>query len=548
MSTLPLPISSTYLCLRWMLIFLLLIAEIISLTALFDFNVAALNDSPNVLIQFSSHASVLLKLAVSFVAAFLLLISPRIKEIILELRKIKHHWRIWLAIQCLVFGVFVLYTARILPSSSYVILPTSGISIHSEAKWFAGWFALGGLTLVPWLLALAPQSFWSRLCQREYPAMLIALFAASFIWVSVLMSHAIGVPLADISLQFAHRILLWMYSDVVYNADQMVLGLSSFSVQISPGCSGYEGIAMITVFMALYLWLFYKELRFPHVLCLLPLGFLAIWLANIVRIVSMISFGEFISPSIAMGGLHSQAGWINFTLIALVLIALSRRLFVIKEPEQKDAIAPAPEIALVLPLLVMMGMLMLTSALSDGFEMLYPLRIAIVAAVLWHYRRSYQAMAWGWSWQAPAIGVLVFVIWILLEPTEVDAGNVIQAHLAKLPGWLMATWLIFRVLGSVIIIPLVEELAFRGYLLRQLVAEDFEKVSPTHFTWFSFIVSSVLFGLLHGRWLAGILAGMAFAVALYRRGRIGDAVLAHVVANALIAASVLVLGSWSLWA
>ena len=41
---------------------------------------------------------------------------------------------------------------------------------------------------------------------------------------------------------------------------------------------------------------------------------------------------------------------------------------------------------------------------------------------------------------------------------------------------------------------------------------------------------------------------MAFALALYRRGQIGDAVLAHVVANALIAISVLVLGNWSLWA
>ena len=201
-----------------------------------------------------------------------------------------------------------------------------------------------------------------------------------------------------------------------------------------------------------------------------------------------------------------------------------------------------------MPLLVMMGALMFTSALSDGYEILYPLRITVVALVLWHYRRAYQAMDWSVSWQAAIIGTLVFLIWILLEPTEVDSGNELHKNLLKIPGWLMTTWLIFRVIGSVLIIPIVEELAFRGYLLRQLVAEDFENVSPTHFTWFSFIVSSVLFGLLHGRWLAGILAGMAFALALYRRGKIGDAILAHVVANALIAFSVLVFGNWSLWA
>ena len=534
--------------LRWTLIVSLLIGEIIGLTALFDFNVSSLNDSSNVVIQISSHASVLLKLAVSFVAAFVLLISPRIRGIVVVVRQTEPHWPVWLALQCLVFSAFVLYTARILPATSHVIPLFSTIPPHPEASWFVAWFAFGGLTLIPWLLALAPWSFWAGLGLREYPSMLLAAFAAGLIWLGVALTHAIGVPLANISLQFAHQILLLIHSGVVYNFDGKLLGLRSFIVQVSPGCSGYEGIAMISVFMALYLWLFRKELRFPHVLCLFPLGVLAIWLANIVRIVSMILFGATISPSIARGGLHSQAGWINFTLIALVLIALSHHWFAVKESYKKDIPVSSPEVPLLLPLLVMMGTLMLTSALSDGFEALYPLRIIITAAVLWHYRRDYQTLAWGWSWQSAAIGALVFVVWMILEPAGVDSGKVLQEHLAKLPDGLMTLWLVFRVLGSVIIVPIVEELAFRGYLLRQLVAEDFENVPSTQFTWFSFIVSSVLFGLLHGRWLAGILAGMAFALAVYRRGQIGDAVLAHVVANALIAVCVLVLGSWSLWA
>ena len=76
---------------------------------------------------------------------------------------------------------------------------------------------------------------------------------------------------------------------------------------------------------------------------------------------------------------------------------------------------------------------------------------------------------------------------------------------------------------------------------------DFEKNSIVHFTWVSFIVSSVMFGLMHGRWLAGILAGMAFAIALYRKGQLSDAIVAHGVANALIAANVLLFDQWSLW-
>ena len=67
--------------------------------------------------------------------------------------------------------------------------------------------------------------------------------------------------------------------------------------------------------------------------------------------------------------------------------------------------------------------------------------------------------------------------------------------------------------------------AFRGYLIRKLVSPAFETVRPGHFTWLSFVASSVLFGALHGRWLAGTLAGMAYAAALYRRGHVEEAVL-----------------------
>jgi CAAX prenyl protease-like protein len=123
----------------------------------------------------------------------------------------------------------------------------------------------------------------------------------------------------------------------------------------------------------------------------------------------------------------------------------------------------------------------------------------------------------------------------------------VEAGLAELPYWAAVIWIFFRVAGSVIAVPLAEELAFRGYLIRKLIDRDFENIPLNRFTWLSFLLSSVLFGLLHDRWLAGIIAGMLFALALYRRGQLGDAVVAHVTANALIAAYVLVYSKWALW-
>jgi hypothetical protein len=41
---------------------------------------------------------------------------------------------------------------------------------------------------------------------------------------------------------------------------------------------------------------------------------------------------------------------------------------------------------------------------------------------------------------------------------------------------------------------------------------------------------------------------MLFALAVYRRGRLADAVVAHVTANTLVAVTVLLTGNWGLWA
>jgi CAAX prenyl protease-like protein len=124
----------------------------------------------------------------------------------------------------------------------------------------------------------------------------------------------------------------------------------------------------------------------------------------------------------------------------------------------------------------------------------------------------------------------------------------LELRLAELPAWQAGAWLVFRVIGSVVTVPIAEELAFRGYLIRKLVASDFEDVPPGQFTWLSFLVSSLLFGVLHNSWVAGTLAGAGFALALYQRGRIVDAIVAHMTSNALIAVAVLGFGQWNLWA
>ena len=142
-----------------------------------------------------------------------------------------------------------------------------------------------------------------------------------------------------------------------------------------------------------------------------------------------------------------------------------------------------------------------------------------------------------------------FVLWIGLDrlmggPVATAMPDALSASSAAA----RITWISFRVLAATITVPIAEELAFRGFLLRRLVSADFESVPFTRFTWFALVVSSVLFGVLHGSlWFAGILAGLLYSFAVIRRGRIGEAVAAHATTNALLAAYVLLYGAWHLW-
>jgi hypothetical protein len=80
------------------------------------------------------------------------------------------------------------------------------------------------------------------------------------------------------------------------------------------------------------------------------------------------------------------------------------------------------------------------------------------------------------------------------------------------------------------------------------VREDFESVPMGTFTWLSFGVVSVAFMFEHSRpdWPAALLTGALLNFVAYRTRSLGACVLAHAVANAVVAAAALS-GRWGLW-
>jgi exosortase E/protease (VPEID-CTERM system) len=488
------------------------------------------------------EASVLVHGLLAFSAAFLLVVSSRLRAMVRTLadESAEHRWAPWLSLQLATFGVLWVSTAGLFEGGSE--------SVGLVVTWTVAAVMAGALGL----FAVAPPRCWRAIARREPMALLVAATVGVVAVASGRLAQALWGPLAGATFYLVRRLLGAMYAHTVSDPRRLTVGTPAFDVEIAPGCSGYEGVALVLVFLAVYLCLFRRALRFPHALLLLPVGVVAIWSSNVLRITALIAIGTSVSPRVAQGGFHSQAGWLFFLAVSLGLMVASHRVRLFAAPASlagAQVTRPrdtAEAAALLVPALVLLASGMVTSAVATELDWLYPLRVVATAAALWHFRAAYRKLWCPWTWQSVAIGGAVFVLWLALEPNAPGLSG-IESGLARLSGGAAGLWLAFRVIGSTITVPLAEELAFRGYLIRKLVSPAFETVRPGHFTWLSFVLSSILFGLLHGRWLAGTLAGMAFALALYRRGQVGEAVYAHMTANALIAGYVLAFGRWSLW-
>ncbi len=420
-----------------------------------------------------------------------------------------------------------------------------GGELESDAAVVA-WSGLATGVLATAALAFFPGAVWTELLRVTGSLWAYSALAAAAALTATPLVRGLWEPTTRATFWLVKLILSGVVDDLVVQPERMRLGTLRFGVIISPECSGLEGIGLLLIFGVLWLVLFRDELRFPRALLLLPAGVGILYLANALRIAALVLIGDAGAREIAVRGFHSQAGWISFNLVAFGLLLAARRIGWFRRAPMAPVTAreERPAAPFLMPLLAILAAGMISGAMSGGFEWFYGLRVLAGGAALWFFRKHYGAIDFRCGWQGPAAGVIVFVLWVWGDTPAAPT----PAALVAAPPALSWAWIVLRVIGGTLMVPVAEELAFRGFGLRRLIADDFESVSWQTFTWPSLLISSLLFGLMHGeRWLAGIAAGIVYALVMLWRGRLGDAVVAHGVTNGLLAIWVLVYGRWELW-
>lgn len=191
---------------------------------------------------------------------------------------------------------------------------------------------------------------------------------------------------------------------------------------------------------------------------------------------------------------------------------------------------------------------------------IYAAKTLIGAWMIWEVRRVILELRWTFNARSIGVGAILFALWVGLDGQHPTLGQLFsksspQEHAAWNPfrffgegsagAWLLVA---LRIFGTAVVVPPIEEAFYRSLMYRSIAQPDFENCPLTRFSWKPFLITSVVFGLVHpDQWIAGIVCGVAFQWLALRRGDLGECMAAHGTTNLLLGVYVVWKGAWQFW-
>lgn len=189
--------------------------------------------------------------------------------------------------------------------------------------------------------------------------------------------------------------------------------------------------------------------------------------------------------------------------------------------------------------------------LRSAEHWLYPVQTIFCAALLFWYRREYERHRFARAFFTLAVAVFVFLLWISPQAFFGVAARTDGFNPEMFAAGSVAYWAVIamRFLRLVIVVPLVEEIFWRGFLLRYLIDENFSAVPFGKFSWMSFGAVAIAFALAHSSadWLAAVVTGGLYNFVAYRTRSLTSCVVAHAVTNLLLGLWIVYTRQWGFW-
>jgi uncharacterized protein len=208
------------------------------------------------------------------------------------------------------------------------------------------------------------------------------------------------------------------------------------------------------------------------------------------------------------------------------------------------------------PFIAYVGLMAGARALGIPPQIDFTLRLVVVTALLVLFSRPYLSLRPSRPLASFLIGIAVFVIWIGPDVLFDYRHHWLfeNSMMGKAEGSLApelrqnTPFLALRAGISFLLVPILEELFWRGWLLRWLVRPAFLEIPFGTYVASSFWIVAILFASEHGPyWEVGLAAGVIYNWWAIRTKCLADCILAHAVTNAILSAYVLLTGAWQYW-
>ena len=185
--------------------------------------------------------------------------------------------------------------------------------------------------------------------------------------------------------------------------------------------------------------------------------------------------------------------------------------------------------------------------------LVYGLKTFFIGGLLWFWRCKFKELyLWpkmselGWALLA---GLFVCVLWVGGEAylPQIGKSQTVSPFEQGFSSAVIWFTVILRLLGAVVVVPIMEELFWRSFLMRYLIHKKFQQIPLGTYTHFSFWAVVFLFALEHFRIIPGAFAGVVYGALLCFTRNLWVPIFAHAVTNLALGLYVLYMGSWGFW-
>jgi uncharacterized protein len=190
------------------------------------------------------------------------------------------------------------------------------------------------------------------------------------------------------------------------------------------------------------------------------------------------------------------------------------------------------------------------------YPLAYATKALIVAMLAWRYRATWTDFRpWPTTSNlaiAVAVGLVVWGLWIGLdglypELPFLKRGSRAAFDVGALAPARRLAFIVVRLFGLVVLVPVIEELFWRSFLMRWLIDPDFHKVPIGRVTLPAAAITSVMFALAHPEWLPAVITGALWAWLLWRTQSLGACLVSHATANLALGLYIIATGEWKYW-